>query len=451
VIVMNKSIRIVLVMLLTLLSGNSLAGWEDSDFCWMESYGRGVGQIPKSPPNCPSGSFADPNGGCYTCPQYYLRSEYPVTSSKACVTLSRDYKEATRVADVKSCSLNSGHPDYNGLLCYQECRTNYIGVGPVCWFQCSGSTPVNCGMGCAISKEACEDNIMDQVFSVIGLAASVAGVSGVPTPVDQVLSATEELGNIASNIQATARCSAAGDRCGELIAGELVDRAVQVGENLPYGEAFTLANAILSGDTTNPMEIAGNIALAFDPTGVGAVLDAYVKPVCNGVPQYQQYSYTPRKVPNVWKTVNIGEVGKTSTTSAGTVRVKAHDIAVDKLGRAWVLAGYNDLGFPAVNKLYMQGSATAINPPDEKYMVRLDVDGGNVVWVVTSDGMLYYYKSGRWAKMSTPANYKVVDVQATYVVGTDKKIPLLVIFDDRQRRCRTKSKKLCLFYKRSPF
>ncbi|WP_421949377.1 discoidin domain-containing protein [Phaeodactylibacter xiamenensis] len=64
-------------------------------------HGRGGGLIGT---DCPGGQFLDPNGYCYSCPQGYNRTAYPVTSDKACSQrVPADYQNAQLVNSAKTC------------------------------------------------------------------------------------------------------------------------------------------------------------------------------------------------------------------------------------------------------------------------------------------------------------------------------------------------------------
>jgi hypothetical protein len=76
-----------------------------------------------------------------------------------------------------------GH-DNNVGLCYPKCREHYSGVGPVCWGQCSGSTPHRCALGwfvisndSAASKDACKTHLKAQFAAVGVLAINVAVIA----------------------------------------------------------------------------------------------------------------------------------------------------------------------------------------------------------------------------------------------------------------------------------
>ncbi len=63
--------------------------------------------------------------------------------------------------------------DNDAGLCYSYCRENFHGVGPVCWERCP-SDRVNCGAGCATSKNACASNIASMVVAPAMLAWNIA-------------------------------------------------------------------------------------------------------------------------------------------------------------------------------------------------------------------------------------------------------------------------------------
>lgn len=64
-------------------------------------------------------------------------------------------------------------------LCYNKCnKTDYSGVGPVCWQNCPSQMPVNCGAGCATTKNDCAMAITDMVISPIMAAISLATLGG---------------------------------------------------------------------------------------------------------------------------------------------------------------------------------------------------------------------------------------------------------------------------------
>ncbi len=42
-------------------------------------------------------------------------------------------------------------------LCYDKCQSGMKGIGPVCWGQCGGARPVDCGAFCARDSGSCAD------------------------------------------------------------------------------------------------------------------------------------------------------------------------------------------------------------------------------------------------------------------------------------------------------
>lgn len=58
--------------------------------------------------DCAGGQFWDPNGYCYSCPEGYNRTTYPVTSDKACSKrVHADYTAASPAAAAKKCEGDS--------------------------------------------------------------------------------------------------------------------------------------------------------------------------------------------------------------------------------------------------------------------------------------------------------------------------------------------------------
>ncbi len=64
--------------------------------------------------------------------------------------------------------------EQNGALCYPKCRTEFHGVGPVCWQNCPAQQPFDCGAGCATGQGECAKAVFDQVFSPIMAAITLA-------------------------------------------------------------------------------------------------------------------------------------------------------------------------------------------------------------------------------------------------------------------------------------
>jgi hypothetical protein len=46
------------------------------------------------------------------------------------------------------------------------------GVGPVCWMRCTGDMPIECGAGCARSREACDKALTEQVLKPVETVVS---------------------------------------------------------------------------------------------------------------------------------------------------------------------------------------------------------------------------------------------------------------------------------------
>ncbi len=203
------------------------------DFCWKDSYGRGVGTIPtdctggkenqaglcynKCPAGmnpvgpvcwsaCPPGyvdhgaichidlpltrggtgwscGHRDGWGTCWLwvlqCPSGYTNAGLfcALTARPTPAGFSGTYLDPMKNTYARGAgtipTACSGGREYDAGLCYDRCRAGFGGVGPVCWAN-GPSGWVGCGMGSARSSNVCASVIMDQVGSVGTLAADLA-------------------------------------------------------------------------------------------------------------------------------------------------------------------------------------------------------------------------------------------------------------------------------------
>ena len=130
-------------------------------FCWKNSYGRGVGLIPK---DCGSEKEYDA-GLCYKPCRSGYKGVGPV-----CWDFPKSYGRGVGTIP-KSCQNSK---QYDAGLCYPYCKDTFYGVGPVCWKTCTGSTPVNCGAACGSSAGACARAIFNMVKSVLNMIKDLA-------------------------------------------------------------------------------------------------------------------------------------------------------------------------------------------------------------------------------------------------------------------------------------
>lgn len=219
------------ISLLTVVSITT--SYAADDFCWKDSYGRGVGTIPtacdggkeyqaglcynKCPAgmygvgpvcwsSCPDGYtdmgavchinmplttsgtgwYCDARDGWGTCWLWKLSCQPGYTNAGLfCALTARptpagfsgtylDPMKNTSGRGVGTVPTNCGPgKQYDAGLCYDNCRAGYSGVGPVCW----GSNPpgwVGCGMGSARTSSVCGNVITDQVASVGQIAITAA-------------------------------------------------------------------------------------------------------------------------------------------------------------------------------------------------------------------------------------------------------------------------------------
>ena len=406
----EKSFRsarwILLSIMLSLLSGQAWSGWYDSDFCWRESYGRGVGQIPKNPPNCPSNSFPDPNGNCYSCPSDYYRTLFPpVTSNQACASgfMTGKYSPATHRGVFKSCEDNTNKPEYDAGLCYPKCSGSTVGIGPVCWGQCPATHPVNCGAGCATSKQACGLAVFDQVVSVLDVAISWSGIDA------SLLGKVGLDDKLSDTFQKELKKGLKGFSDGDA-AKMIVNEYKKQGLNLALDEAEAFVQSATRSSPGDFKSYLTSVLTAADPTGLSGIVVAYTKPVCLAGPPTSTKRGGEIKFP--WKKADLGSV-----QGQGRYYKKAVDIAVDRSGQAWALVGWpaasggnigTDLSRPGTPDVYRWNGSRFIEmfkAPGGESLVRLEIDNEDVVWAVSKKGELWYRdtkSNSGWRKFGKP-------------------------------------------------
>jgi hypothetical protein len=147
-------------------------------------------------------------------------------------------------------------------LCYDNCKPNFAGVGPVCGQQCTGATPVVCGVvGCAASQKDC-------VNAFTKPAVSLMSFIGKEFLVDPLKLSSQALTAMKNRIVA-----AAGRGISELSQTELIDwlnlTAVKAGVTFTREEAEALAKAIMGQDFD---------VLKINPASIKRLSDAYRVP-----------------------------------------------------------------------------------------------------------------------------------------------------------------------------
>jgi hypothetical protein len=146
-------------------------------------------------------------------------------------------------------------------LCYDNCKPNFAGVGPVCGQQCSGATPVSCGVvGCARSQKDCIESALSPFTSVLevigtpGWNAAMVSKDSAITIKNQVIATAARFRAELSGVPIEELISLQAARAGVVIAGE---------------QLLALANA-LRGQDFDPYKI--------DSKTVQVVVKAYSKP-----------------------------------------------------------------------------------------------------------------------------------------------------------------------------
>ena len=312
------------------------------EFCWKDSYGRGVGTIPTGCTggknnqaglcydNCKAG-YSAVGPVCWSgCPPGYIDHGAICHIDKA-LTVSPEWVcthwfpgwmgGACRWKDTRCpsgytnvglfCALTSAGksapPGYSGTfldpmknsygrgagtiptgcgndqndagLCYTRCKAGYDGVGPVCWGQ-PPSGWVQCGMGAAKTSATCGSVVFGQVASVGQMAITVASL-GSSTALTAGMKAPEDAGKLAKLKQQYSQMKVAFDLAKKNNAN--VKAAVQAADaankaKKGYVAMDTADNIVTEEDM---VRLAAQITSILDPTGVSDTVAAYTYPKCS--------------------------------------------------------------------------------------------------------------------------------------------------------------------------
>ncbi|MDP9199496.1 MAG: hypothetical protein M3O07_09830 [Pseudomonadota bacterium] len=189
--------------------------------------------------------------------------------------------------------------EYDAGLCYDACKDGADGVGPVCWAKGPPGW-VQCGAGWAATQAICDQNIAQQVISVVDAAVTSTMLIG-------SLGATAAI-STGAKASTTVFKKAAWEGVKKIGKAGVQNVLLSTAKATAIGAATSVPDAILT--TTNGTveqlwqigqlehdspnmtqverdhaiaQIALNTAAWLDPTGITGVVAAYTKPICKDV------------------------------------------------------------------------------------------------------------------------------------------------------------------------
>ena len=290
------------------------SGWrDDGGFCAKpEPYGRGAGypwQFGDALDDSGMKSRCERANGAGNCEKdgaiFYPKCKANFHKVGCCVCspdcpsgmadmgVSCTKKTSTRGAGiVPNCE---SEKEYDAGLCYDKCEkgsdgVDAHGVGPICW---SEGPPgwVQCGMGWAKDKAACDTNIADEVLSVVDATLTTTlligsmGASAAPKAGTSVWTraAWQNVKNIGKKqVKSVFK---------EAIAANVVSGAADIGRD-SAGDAIDYLWELGELEEANMTKVEKDHAIAqmalnaitwIDPTGWAGVVAAYTKPICKDI------------------------------------------------------------------------------------------------------------------------------------------------------------------------
>lgn len=177
---------------------------------------------------------------------------------------------------------------YDAGLCYKPCKENYHGVGPVCWQDCPGTQPVNCGAGCATHASQCADKTIRQVLAPLEVALNVAMAVTTGGSGNAAVNAAKASAKTAAKSASKAVAKETIRKSTKTIAREMLpdirrkltkklhEYSDTIADEVCENAAETLAEAALANESPDTKDLL----MTLDPTGIANVADVFTNPKC---------------------------------------------------------------------------------------------------------------------------------------------------------------------------
>ena len=263
----TKSISMKLLLLFSFISTTIAA--VNVTFCWKSSYFRGIG----FPPNhCGSKeksgllchepckeTFTGAGLICWKdCPQGY-RNQGLFCRKEKTLKFTKRVHYSRGIGELMKCP---PYHDYEGGLCHPKCNSGYAGVGPICWQRCSMNFTNSCVAGCSNSGFGCAFAAVDMTYASSWLMMNIVTIGksmSKQTQFSKLVKGSELSPQILKShtdqvVNLLQRDGGLGLGMAESVAENIVNRA--------YNQQSTIDWTML------------------DPTGVAAVVKAFMKPIC---------------------------------------------------------------------------------------------------------------------------------------------------------------------------
>ena len=253
------------------------AGLEEK-FCWKSTYGRGVGLIPTS---CGGNQYDA--GLCYP----YCKTNFygvgpvcwqqcPAGWENHPASCYKDiitwYFKESYGRGVGTVPTDCAGKQYDAGLCYPYCSEGYYGVGPVCWRSCGGDTPTDCGAACATNAGTCVKKIFNMIETVFTMIKNI---------VEMVVTAGGSAaisGTVKKTYEASIKIAKDFMKNG-LSKASFIDfmkkKGFNIGKKVVDG---TLAAIFDNAD--KPLDQALAVLEKFDPIGLVDVIRAFTFDIC---------------------------------------------------------------------------------------------------------------------------------------------------------------------------
>ena len=250
----------------------------DEKFCWKTTYGRGVGTIPSS-----CGGKQNDAGLCYPYCKTNFYGVGPVCWQQCPAGWANHpascYKDIITWYFKESYGRGVGTipSDCSGKqndagLCYPYCNQGFYGVGPVCWRSCGGDTPTDCGAACATNAGTCVKKIFNMVETVFTMIKNIVEIV-VSSGGSAAMS-----GNVKKTFENGLKIATDFKKNG-LSRQSFIDFMKKKGFKIGKNVAEVTIGAIFD-NADKPLEIALSVLEKFDPIGLVDVIRAFTFDLC---------------------------------------------------------------------------------------------------------------------------------------------------------------------------
>ncbi len=191
-----------------------------------------------------------------------------------------------------------------GGLCYKLCKNGMKGIGPVCWdVDCPDNFPVQCGASCAETKKDCIQSVFDQVTTPLELVITVAEVALTAGTVTAIKTGVKTAAKTGAKVAAKKAAKKVAAKVTKASAKKALKKsAKEYGKYLSEAAATEAAEMMVDASLqaavykeVHGLDVDWDDLAIMDPTGISNIVLAYANPLCRDVKGPARKKPTPKQ------------------------------------------------------------------------------------------------------------------------------------------------------------